>query len=243
MIELPTEAEPVRLVCGDALDVLRSLPDRSVDAVVTDPPYAVVNDAASGVSRSQRAVRETQFFEAWLREYVVELARVTKPTGAFWMTLDWRGAIALDKACGRLNLREPKVGVWDKETIGMGHVLRNSYECFAVVPMSGFERQTASEPDVWRHRWGQGERASDHPSEKPVDLIRRACDLVSPTGGLILDPLMGSGTTGVACVQMGRRFIGIELDPGHFATAQKRIDSALGVGGLFAPKPQPAVLY
>jgi len=237
--EMPTDDNPVVVHQGDCLDLLRRLPDGCVDAVVTDPPYAVVNDAASAVSRSQRSVKETQFFESWLREHLIELARVTRTTGALWMTIDWRGAVVLDAACAKLGLREPKVGVWDKECIGMGYVLRNSYECFAVVPLADFQRQTASEPDVWRHRWGQGDRESDHAAEKPLELLRRACRLVSHPGGLVLDPFAGSGTTGAAAVIEGRRAILIEKEPIYVDVTRRRIAKASGAGSLFATTCTP----
>lgn len=83
-----------------------------------------------------------------------------------------------------------------------------------------------------------GDVYTDHPTQKPVKLLRR---LVGRTSGLVLDPFMGSGTTGVACVNLGRKFIGIELSPKHFATACKRIDEAQRQGRLFderAPKPK-----
>jgi site-specific DNA-methyltransferase (adenine-specific) len=64
-------------------------------------------------------------------------------------------------------------------------------------------------------------------------------------GDTILDPFMGSGSTGVACMQTGRRFIGVEIDATHYATARRRINDALGVGGLFGPAPAaaPAELF
>ena len=65
-----------------------------------------------------------------------------------------------------------------------------------------------------------------HPFEKPVSLIERLLRIYTNPGGLVLDPFMGSGTTGVACVQTGRNFIGIEIDPKYFAIAEKRIRDA-----------------
>jgi site-specific DNA-methyltransferase (adenine-specific) len=73
----------------------------------------------------------------------------------------------------------------------------------------------------------KAERAgSDHPTVKPLALMSWLCRLVTPPGGVILDPFLGSGSTGVACVETGRRFIGIERDPGYFRTAKRRIAAA-----------------
>ena len=69
--------------------------------------------------------------------------------------------------------------------------------------------------------------ANFHATVKPLALMRYLCRLTkTPTGGKVLDPFMGSGTTGVACVQTGRNFIGIEIDPGYFEIAKKRIEQA-----------------
>jgi DNA modification methylase len=71
-----------------------------------------------------------------------------------------------------------------------------------------------------------------HPNEKPVDLMRRLLKLHTNPGATILDPFCGSGTTGVAAVQLGRRFIGVEIDPGYAKIATERIDRAARQGRL-----------
>lgn len=230
--EIPTfRAEGVTLYQCEAREIVPKL--RDIDAVVTDPPYAVTSQASSEVSRASRQTRELQFFEAWLREEMSRLLLACKPSAAMWMTIDWRGAMVLDTVCARLNIGEPKVGVWDKESIGMGGVLRNSYECFAVVTLSEWENITRSERDVWQHRWTQGGRDSEHPAEKPVPLFVRALNLICKPGARVLDPYMGSGTTGVACVKTGREFIGIERDPARFREAVARIQREHAQGDLF----------
>jgi len=231
---LPCYASPcgrVTLYQGEALDVLPNISE--VDAVVTDPPYATTTESSSWVSRTgPRQTRETQFFEAWMREQVAAIAGACKQSAAMWMTLDWRGAMILDTACAKLGIKEPKIGVWDKENCGMGHVLRNSYECFAVVSLPEWERLTASERDVWNHKWTQGGRESDHAAEKPVALMLRACNLLCKEGATVLDPYMGSGTTGVAAIRANRRFIGIERDAEIYAAAVERVRDELE-GDLF----------
>lgn len=69
-----------------------------------------------------------------------------------------------------------------------------------------------------------------HPTEKPVPLLQK---LVKKLPGIVLDPFMGSGTTGVACMRLGRRFIGIEIEPRYFDIACKRIDDAQRQGDMF----------
>lgn len=214
---------------GDSLALLRALPPASVDAIVTDPPYCSTGDAASIMRTSGGALsmpRESQFYESWLREHLREWLRVLKPDGIAWMTIDWRGASALDTACGRLGIHGPKVGVWDRGGLGMGYVMRSTYECFVALPMAEWKPFHRDVPDVWRVNWSPGNRTSGHSAEKPVALMRKAISTFTPPDSLILDPFTGSGTTGVACLRERRSFLGFEQDDRFAAMARERIADA-----------------
>lgn len=82
-----------------------------------------------------------------------------------------------------------------------------------------------------------GDELNEHPSQKPIRLLRTLCGDFTEHGSTILDPFMGSGTTGVACAKLGRRFIGIELEPRYFDIACKRIDDAYRQPRLFKDEP------
>ncbi len=220
----------MRLIHGDALEVLRTLDNASVDAIVTDPPYLKTgNGSSSRVSRSQASAipEERQFFDLWMRALWQEFSRVLKPTGALWLTIDWRGAMACEAAAVGSPLKVGGVGVWDKELIGMGHMLRHSYECFVAAKMPEWERVTASESDVWRVRWSSRGATTGHEAEKPLALFARACDLLGVRDGhVVLDPFCGSGTAGVAAMALGAAFIGIEREAAYVDVAHRRIAEA-----------------
>lgn len=228
-----------------ALDALRSFRAGSVDAIVTDPPYATTGESSVWVSkdRVRSLPRETQFYEAWIREHLSEFGRILKPTGAAWISCDWPAAMAIDQACYRVGLRAPAIGIWDREGLGMGHLLRHVYECFAVVTMPEFERLATDEPDVWRHKWTPGDRSTGHSAEKPVALMARAIRLLTRSGDLVCDPFAGSGTTGVAAALLGRRYVGIERERHFCDVAVARLgaaphpDPVTALGPLFAPRP------
>lgn len=232
-------SERWKVIHGDCLDVMAGMAPFSVDAIVTDPPYAITNDAGIATSRTNRMPPETQFFAAWLREHMSQWVRVLKPTGAVWLTLDWRGCVILDDISARLGVRRaPKVGVWDKEMIGMGGVLRSSYETFAVLMMDDFAPLSRSTRDVWRHSWGGGRTGeTTHPAEKPLGLMQSAIELVCPAGGLVLDPFAGSGSTGVAAVKLERAFVGIEKDGTFAEMARARIAGTAAQTAMTFPPP------
>jgi site-specific DNA-methyltransferase (adenine-specific) len=93
---------------------------------------------------------------------------------------------------------------------------------------------------VYTHLTNPPNRDGEHPTEKPIALMSELVLDFTVHQQLIADPFMGSGTTGVAAVKLGRRFVGIEIDARYFAIACRRIDAALKAPDLFVPPPKPA---
>lgn len=213
----------------DCLDVLRSMPTASVDAVVTDPPYDGIGASVSSLHKGRDGLSwsppDTQFFFAWLREHIAEWRRVLRPSGCVWMTLDARTAFRLEDLAFKMNLRRPSVGIWDRDRMGMGGTLRSQYEAFVVWPFGDWEPPNKSTTNLWRETWGPTDR-EHHKAEKPPALMAKAIRFVAPPGGTILDPFAGSGTTGVAAMRDGFRFIGVEREAEYVEIARKRIAAA-----------------
>jgi DNA modification methylase len=229
------------VVEGEALEALQSLGDDAVDAIVTDPPYASTGDAASVMmSREGTASvpREVQFYEAWAREHLREWVRVLRPDGAAWFTCDWRGAMTFDLAAHKIGVKSPVVGVWDRGGLGMGHILRKTWEAFVVIPMPRFTRKRADVPDLWRVEWSAARRECDHAAQKPVALYERAVELVTSPGAVVCDPFAGSGTTGEAALRKGRRVILCERDADYAAIARRRCAAAERDADWRAPAEQ-----
>lgn len=223
----------VALYCGDCLEILPKLPDGVVDEVVTDPPYATSGGGTSIAGKGTEDAFDVQFFRVWF-ERVLEVAAL--PCGddaAWWMTIDWRGLIAVEQACSRSTWRMASVGVWNRGGLGMGYALRKTYENFCLIVRDTWKREKTDEPDVWDCPWYPSLREHGHQAEKPAELMERAIALCG--SGVVLDPFMGSGTTGVAAVRLGRKFIGIEIEPKYFEIAVKRIQAELNRFPLFEP--------
>lgn len=113
-----------------------------------------------------------------------------------------------------------------REKTGMRDLFPNPYDEIAAEVESEcpVHNTDAEHCNVWM--WPKLNDTTPHPCAKPLPLLRRLLHIYSNPGALVLDPFAGSGSTGVACVETGRRFLGSELDPGYFETAQKRISSA-----------------
>lgn len=210
-----------RLILGDCRDVLPTL--GKVDALVTDPPYGM-GFQSNHRSEKYRAIANDNDVSLllWACGLPVSHSRYV------WMRWD-----------NLLDIPKPKSLItWVKNNWSMGDL----------------EHEHGRQTEVcafWPgpfHAWGAG-RPSDvvhcprtgnenHPTEKPVSLM---CSVVGWTSGTILDPFMGSGTTGVACVNLGRKFIGIELDKAYFDIACRRIEKAYQQPRLFEDKPPKPV--
>ena len=174
-----------RLLMGDCLDVLRTMPDCSVDAVVTDPPYGLA-------FMGKRWDYDVPSVAIW-----AECLRVLKPGGHLL-------AFAGTRTQHRMAVRIEDAGFEIRDMI-------------AWVYGSGFPKSL----DVSSERQGV-----THPTVKPLDLMAYLCRLVTPPGGVVLDPFMGSGTTIKAALAEGFQGIGIERDPVYFTMAEHRINGA-----------------
>jgi DNA modification methylase len=216
----------VQLIHGDCLEVLRTLPDASVDAVVTDPPYFLPATHYQSRVKHQRKFADAKVLEHWWGMVCDELARVQKPNGH---TLVFCNADSYPSFYAAMYERWDKLVclVWDKDRPGMGRVWRHQHELIIAARNSGaYEPQDGRlRADVLRYKATlPAER--DHPVQKPAAMLIDLIQACTPAGGMVLDPFMGSGTTGEAAQIIGRDFIGIELDEKYHAIAERRIAAA-----------------
>lgn len=247
------EHEGVSIYHGDCLEVMRSLAGTiEASAVVTDPPYCsgAATEAGRGSATHQglrsESIRKGRFewFNAdnmttsglvWLlRELAVQSSRLIAPDGSLLAFCDWRMAFAVGPAMESAGFRLRNLLVWDKGNFGCGTGFRPQHELVLHLTRRA---PTFHAMDVGNVLSGSRVPSKDrlHPAEKPVDVLARMIGVVSPAGALVVDPFMGSGATGAACLKVDRRFIGIEVDEAHCEAAAKRFDRAYLRGGFTRP--------
>ena len=203
----------VTLYRGDCLEVLPTLAAGSVDAVVTDPPYGIAHPC-DYAKRKRGALAPCN---DWSN--VIGDDRPFDPAPILALdvpTVLWGANHYADKL-------PPSGGwlVWDKDR--PDDLDQSTCELAWTNCVKGVRR--------FRHLWNGMMRASEqgmayHPTQKPAALMRWVLTLRWLPNGTIFDPYMGSGPVAVACVQLGRRFVGVEIDPTYFAIAEKRIREA-----------------
>ena len=208
---------PATLYLGDCMDILPTL--NKVDAVITDPPYGINENHKKVASRGKLAAATDYGEFDWDK---------SPPTNELIELIRTKGQYQAFFGGNYFNLPPTSCWlVWDKMNSGD----------FADCELAWTNWHKAVRRLQWR--WNgmirQGNEKRYHPTQKPLEVMKWVIDLC-PKADTILDPFMGSGTTGVAAVQMGRKFIGIEREPQYFEIACERIKQALKQGQLFEPE-------
>ncbi len=212
----------ILLVNADCLDVLPTIPKGTVDAVVTDPPY--------GVGFAYESHDDTRTgYEDWCGKW-------------FDACADAAGGNVL-MSCGAVNVpmwARIRPFKWQIAWLKPAAMGRSPLGFCNWEPMLLWGKGSGDSVDVFTAAIVVDESLEGHPCPKPLrwgeESVKRSAAKV---GGCILDPFMGSGTTGVACVRTGRRFIGCEIEPRYFEIAVKRIERALRDKAEMFPEMRP----
>lgn len=243
--------ENIKLMHGECLAIMKEIPDSSVDMVFTSPPYNMNLRINNGRYCSRQIVKEistkyTNFadnlpMDAYLefnRKVINECLRVSNLV-FYNIQVVTGNKPAVFGLMGEFAEKIKDLIIWDKGTAqpAMKYGVMNSqFELIIVFENSApisrrfetaqFERGTMS--NHWTIKRGK-KPTGTHGAVFPVELAQKAVLGFSKEGDTILDPFLGTGTTGVACVNTGRKFIGIEMDDKYFEIAAGRISAAAGV--------------
>jgi site-specific DNA-methyltransferase (adenine-specific) len=217
------------VVCADNAEVLPGLPDKSVAHVITDPPYSnFTHDKTrgAGVAVDLEPIGFDAITDADRARLAGDFARVVSRWSLIWT--DAEGVTPWVLATTTNGLEHIRVGAWVKRGMApqfSGDRPGTGYEACVISHPKGRKRWNGGgHVAVWTH-WtaGRDDEARLHTTQKPLALMLELVELFTDPGEVILDPFAGSGTTGVACLRLGRRFIGIERDARYAAIARERL--------------------
>lgn len=250
----------IELHWGDCIQIMRGMPDASVDFIFTDPPYGHNNNNNDLIHRWEAALGKTKSVpDEWarpiandgeeandlFRQFLVEAKRLLKPGCCCCCCCCCGGGPDPQFARWSLWMDEiigfKQAIVWDKGPIGMGWHYRRSYEFVLVAEKPGaachWYDETNKVENIIRKINKIIPQKENHPTEKPVSLAAWFISLHAKPGDTVLDPFMGHGTTGEACFRAGCNFIGIELDEVHFAKAKSRLNRVQAAPTFFSDVP------
>jgi DNA modification methylase len=219
---------------------MKTIPDKSVDMVLSDPPYGI-DFCSSRTSRKERLQNDK--LDDWLplmQNFLGEAKRVLTDTGCCCCCCCGGKtpvtAIFTMEAIKHFNLIQTLV--WRK-FIGLGWRYRPSYENIIILSKDNknYNFYDTSKKcsnvieginqDIPQYNGNKAACLDDHPTQKPVALMKHLLNIHSKTGDMVLDPFMGGGSTGMACKELKRNFIGIEIKEDYFNLARKRIQNTM----------------
>ncbi|MNL22485.1 Modification methylase RsrI [compost metagenome] len=263
------DSSALRLYQEDVLEGISKIPDGSIDLVVADPPYGLGKDYGNDSDRlSGQAYLE--WSERWMDAIVPKIAPrgslylfcTWQYSPELFVMLKQRLTMINEIIWDR---RVPSMGGTTRkyssvhDNIGFFARQRDYYFDLDPVriPYDAETKKARSRPrfegkkwlevgynpkDLWSvsriHR--QDPERADHPTQKPLEIVERMVLSSCPPGGLVLDPFTGSGTTAVACVRHGRRFVGYEMNPEYAQLVRQRVEAAIPLVTPAVPDPVPA---
>lgn len=236
-----------RIITGNCLDIMKQLPNESIDLAVTSPPYNLKNSTGNGMKAGTKTGRwannplqngythhddempHDQYVE-WQRTVLTEMMRLLKNTGAIFYNHKWRVQKGLiqDRSDIVDGFPVRQIIIWKRAggfNFNPGYFVP-TYEVIYLIAKKEFKLAKGKNGygDVWDFNQ---EMKNPHPAAFPVALPYRCIE--STDAQIVLDPFMGSGTTAIAAKQLGRSFIGIELSPEYCQMAEQRINQTIEI--------------
>ena len=238
----------IEILQGDCMEQMQRIQDGSIDMLLTDPPYSSgglfsgdrkcstrTKYCSHGYNGAERFPSfsgdnmDQRSFTEFMRMVLAKAREKAKPESIAAVFTDWRQLPALTDALQAAGWVYRGIVVWSK---GKCRAIPNRFrnDCEYIVWGTNGPRKTEYKPGapVFPGCYqipGVSSQRKNHQTEKPVELLEKLI-AICQEGGTVIDPFMGSGSTGVACVNTGRSFIGIELDGGYYETAKQRIEAA-----------------
>lgn len=230
-----------KIICGDAVEVMRQMPDSCVELVVTSPPYNLKNSTGNGMKDGRggkwaNAALQNGYsnhhdsmpheeYVRWQRECLSEMFRVIDDSGAIFYNHKWRvqNGLLQDRQDIVSGFPVRQIIIWRRKggiNFNPGYFLP-TYEVIYLIAKPQFRLAPKANAygDVWEFTQ---EMNNSHPAPFPVALIERIVS--STTATKVLDPFVGSGTTAVASKKLGRQYIGIDISKDYCELAQNRVN-------------------
>lgn len=228
------------LLCGNSKDIIKRIPDNSIDFILTDPPYNIGKHSTGNIPLPGRSAMNNDVADwDWVdfnpEEWADEFIRILKPTGNLFIFTSYnqigRWYNCLDHKFDTSNFM-----IWHKTNpapkifkAGFLNSCEMIFTCWNKKHTWNFISQAEMHNFLESPICMRPERLSDpkHPAQKPVSILKKMIEIASNEGDIIFDPFMGVGSMGVAALELNRRFIGVEIDNNYFNAAKNRIEKLL----------------
>jgi len=218
-----------KLYNDDCLEIFKGIPDASIDLIVTDCPYKVVSGGSTNINGGifgDDQIKTGKVFDHNDIEFMTwlpDVYRVLKDGTHAYIMVNERNLASLQSAAEQCGFKFVNILIWEKNNVTPNRYYMKRAEYILMLRKG--KARTINFPgtsNVLKFDNIVGRKV--HPTQKPVALMRVLIENSSNEGDTVMDPFMGSGSTGVACMNTGRNFIGVEIDKKYFDIAAARCD-------------------
>lgn len=219
-----------KIINADCMDILRQLPDKCVDLVLTDPPYGMM--WCSNHRQEKYAKIENDNNLDWLNPWLEQINRIKKDNAHIYIFCSWH-KVDVFKSTVEKFFPIKNILIWQKNNTGMGDLFNDyapEYEMILYCNPGNKKLNGGRDSNILRYKRTRNEL---HPTQKPVDLFAYLVQKSTKENDIVLDCFSGSGTTAVACHNLHRRFICIEKDPEYCRASCERLEQAKKQQTLF----------
>ena len=223
-----------KIINGDAIEFMKTLEDESVDLIVTDPPYKTTargNPGNTGGMLKSKIFMQGKVFKhnnVKPIEYFPEFYRLLKDGSHCYVMTNHVNLQEMLNTATKCGFHFTKCLIWNKGNKIMGHYYMSQFEYILFFRKGKGKRiNKCGTPDILNvpNKKTKGKDGKNiHDTEKPVELMKILIENSSQEGELVLDPFLGVGAVGIACKELGRDYIGVELDENYYNIACSRIN-------------------
>lgn len=210
-----------RVICGDCLEILPQIPDGAVDAVITDPPYFIPANHYNTRTKFRRTFGDLGILSSFFNKWFEQIERILKPTARLFIFCNGQ-SYPLFFYLSYFFTKSVRPLIWDKKTSINGFGWRHQHELILYGEMPEANVIPSGDGDILRFS-AVPVINRQHPAEKPTDLLSHLIQKTTKTNDIICDPFLGGNSLGFVASQLGRRYIGIEIEPKYCEIARERL--------------------
>ena len=224
--------ENIKLYCDDCLNIMKQIENESIDLIVTDPPYLIKYKTNRRKNKDHDFCSEilNDDNEQLIIDYIRECYRILKNNTAMYMFCNCDKVDFFKQELENAGFKIKNMIIWVKNNWTAGDLKAQFGKQYEIIFLVNKGRKCFNGKritDVWMFDKISGKKQL-HQNQKPVDLLKQCILKHSDENDIIFDGFMGSGSTGVACIETNRKFIGVELDKKYFEIAKERIEKLKG---------------
>ena len=210
----------IKLLNGDCLDLLDDIPDNGVDIVYTDAPY-IPPEHSKTLTKYKKSLSEMGILECFYKRYLEKIDRVLKDDGILLLYCN-SDSYPMFYIHLYPYVKKMRCFIWDKISCSLGYTFRHQHEMILCGERMNMKCIKCGTGDIFKYKSVKANTKS-HPAEKPVDLHKHILKNIVNEDRVVLDTFMGTGSIGVACKELGCKYIGMELEHSYYEVAKKRI--------------------